>query len=248
MPRVNSPELYDPLTGVWSSTGEMLSPRSDHFAVCLANGKVLVGGGFSTSTVNTAELHDPDTGTWNATGAMNDGALDPDRDPAPGRQGAGGRRRASHESLRGTEDGRTLRPGERHVDLTGAMNISRNLHTATLLADGRVLVAGGMDQLEGGATRSSAEIYDPATGSWTLTGSLRRPRAFHTANLLPGGKVLVTGGGILSPNKLSYFIQAEVYDPATGEWTETGFPRTARVSHSATVVTGWPCSGGWGIQ
>ncbi len=65
-------------------------------------------------------------------------------------------------------------------------------HTATLLPNGKVLVAGGFN---GGFTiLTSAELYDPASGSWTATGSLNTARAYHTATLLPNGKVLVAGG------------------------------------------------------
>ena len=74
----------------------------------------------------------------------------------------------------------------------GILGEARVYHTATLLPSGKVLVAGG--QGIGGALLSSAELYDPATGTWTATGSLGTGRSFHTATLLPSGKVLVAGG------------------------------------------------------
>ena len=79
-------------------------------------------------------------------------------------------------------------PATGHWTTTGSLATARELHTATLLPNGMVLVAGG----EGGG--SSAELYDPASGSWTGTGSLVTARLFHTATLLPDGKVLVAGG------------------------------------------------------
>jgi hypothetical protein len=74
---------------------------------------------------------------------------------------------------------------------TGSLNIGRVLHTATLLPNGKVLVAGGDN---GGGILSSAELYDPASGTWSVTGSLNTARRSHTATLLPNGKVLVEGG------------------------------------------------------
>ena len=93
---------------------------------------------------------------------------------------------------------------------TGSLNAAREEHTATLLPNGKVLVAGGYD----GFTLSSAELYDPATGSWSNTGSLGTARRFHTATLLPSGKVLVAGG-----YNVGGFSTAELYDPATGSWS-----------------------------
>ena len=74
--------------------------------------------------------------------------------------------------------------------LTGSMNTARYFHTATLLPDGKVLVAGGFNE----ANVGSAELYDPETRAWTYTGSLATARRAHTATLLPNGLVLVAGG------------------------------------------------------
>ena len=75
---------------------------------------------------------------------------------------------------------------------TGSLNTARYLHTATLLPNGMVLVAGGFDSTSNAS--ASAELYDPASGTWTVTGSLNTARARHTATLLPNGMVLVAGG------------------------------------------------------
>ena len=75
---------------------------------------------------------------------------------------------------------------------------------------------------------------DPATGSWTGTGSLATARAYHTATLLPTGKVLVAGG--LGVSGFTSFASAELYDPATGVWSTTGSLGTARYNHTATLL------------
>jgi len=112
---------------------------------------------------------------------------------------------------------------------TGSLFTARTRHTATLLPNGKVLVAGGNN----GPALSGAELYDPATGTWTATGSLGTARERHTATLLPNGKVLVAGGAISLDGFLS---SAELYDPASGTWTATGSLLTARSFHTATLL------------
>lgn len=116
--------------------------------------------------------------------------------------------------------------------LTGRMHTVRGTgHTATLLADGRVLVAGGFDA----GAMQTAEIYDPATGSWNNTGDLVQSRGGQKANLLPNGKVLISGGdgGGSLPTPLS---SAELFDPATGTWSSTGAMHQKREDHTATSL------------
>src|SRR5579859_346272 len=96
----------------------------------------------------------------------------------------------------------------------GSLNIGRSGHTATLLPNGKVLVAGGENDVD---LIAEAEIYDPATGTWRFTGPMNLARTFHTATLLPNGKVLVAGG-----NNYGSLTNAELYDPASETWTITG--------------------------
>ncbi|CAF5113475.1 unnamed protein product, partial [Rotaria sp. Silwood1] len=94
------------------------------------------------------------------------------------------------------------------------MSTARCLHTASVLTNGKVLVAGGRS---GSSYWNSAELYDPSTGTWTNTGSMSSARGEHTASVLTNGKVLVAGG-----YGGSYLNSAELYDPSTGTWTNTG--------------------------
>jgi N-acetylneuraminic acid mutarotase len=118
---------------------------------------------------------------------------------------------------------------------TGKLNGARWGHTATLLPNGRVLVAGGRANDRSLAT---AEIYDPVKGSWSSTGSMIAPRWGATAILLPTGKVLVVGGDYAgSPGPtLGLGGVVELYDPDTGTWSSTGSLNTKRIVNSATLL------------
>ena len=121
-----------------------------------------------------------------------------------------------------------FQPASAGTFLTNApMNIARRAHSATLLLDGKVLVAAG--EGTNGGYLPNAERFDPATGVWLATGALTNQRAFHTATLLPNGKVLVAGGVHLE--------SAELYDPVSGTWTKTGSMLTARFQHTATLLS-----------
>ena len=103
--------------------------------------------------------------------------------------------------------------------------------TATRLADGTVLVAGGF----GTSSQATAERYDPATNTWTSAGSMREGRVGHTATLLPNGKVLVAGGAN-STQGGTYLATAELYDPAADGWRPAGALAGPRSGHTATPL------------
>lgn len=109
------------------------------------------------------------------------------------------------------------------------MTDARAAHTATLLQDGRVLVAGGIQR--DGVYLSSAELYNPVTAIFTNAGEMTTPRASHTATLLPTGKVLLVGGWARQ-----MLTSAEIYDPATGSFTATGSMQAARNAFTATLL------------
>ena len=174
----------------------MHDPRMEFTATLLPSGLVLVAGGCLTADCKTilasAELYHPHTGSWATTGSM-------------------------HQP--------------------------RAFQTATLLPDGRVLVAGGIvggcdTTLFCSPISAGAEIYDPRTGTWTMTGSMRQARARHTATLLPNGRVLVAGGAADGSNAATGnpLASAELYDPRTGKWTPTGSLRDAHYAHTAVLL------------
>ncbi|MEI7703517.1 MAG: putative Ig domain-containing protein [Deltaproteobacteria bacterium] len=113
---------------------------------------------------------------------------------------------------------------------TGSMTVARVFHTATRLANGKVLVAGGTT---GGVTLATAEIYDPATGAFTATGNMTLSRQEHAAVLLQDGRVLVIGG---FSTDVATVASAEIYDPATGTFTRTGSMATARQDFAAALL------------
>jgi hypothetical protein len=122
---------------------------------------------------------------------------------------------------------------------TGSMTVPRELHSATLLRSGKVLIAGGRTRIHfGEGILGSAELYDPATGRFTPTGLMTWPRPSHSATLLPDGKVLIVGGYAPGANPFipRRLDSAELYDPVTETFTPTGDMRNAHVCHSATLL------------
>src|SRR5262249_42014988 len=203
-----------PTTPTWSITGDLNVGRSFHASTLLPDGKVLVIGGLGGGPSNSAELYDPATEKWTPTGSSNLIHFYPTATLLPN---------GKVLVVSGTN---TVIPNEGGSELydpsTGTWSLTDPLiesfgltfHTATLLPNGKVLVAGGAyGDFVFIATRS-AWLYDPSTGKWTPTGDLNGGRANHTATLLPNGKVLVAGGEEADFDG-PIIDSAEIYDPAT---------------------------------
>jgi ELWxxDGT repeat protein len=225
-------ELYYVSTGAWVPMGNLNAARISHTGTRLLNGKVLVAGGSDPAgtSVTSAELFDPATGQWSVTASLNAARashtatlLQNGKVLAVGGYGNG--------TLAGAElYGPLIGSVGGTWTLSGSLNDRRLYHTATLLANGKVLVAGGLGN---GNPIKSTELYDPASGNWSATGNLTERRSRHTATLLPDGRVLVAGGFAANSVALK---SAEIYDPATGAWSSTGSLITARGTHAATLL------------
>ncbi len=236
---LTSAELYDPAGGTWSTTGTLAAARSNQTATLLPSGSVLVAAGFNGANTGTAkylasaELYDPASGNWTGTGSLGASRAAHTATFLPNGKvlvAGGVETNASGGGLKSAE---LYDPASGNWAATGSLATGRAGHTATLLSNGKVLVAGaGFNSL------ASAELYDPASGTWTATGSLANGRSSHTATLLPNGKVLVAGGSQPSANHgdPEALESAELYDPASGVWSETGSLAAARYSHTATLL------------
>jgi hypothetical protein len=228
---LSSAELFNPATGTWTVTGSMNDARAGHRAILLPNGLVLVVGGFGSS----AELYDPATGTWTLTGSMSVARDAHTATLLPNGQVlvAGG------FGLTGTLSSAELyTPATGTWTVTGSLNIARYAHQAVLLSNGQPLVLDGISTASGGIVKlSSTELYDPATGTWTVNGGTIQSGANFSVTLLGTGKVLIAGGitGVYPHEHVTN--AAELYDPSVGASVSTGSMKTARFDHSATLLT-----------
>jgi hypothetical protein len=224
-------EIYSPSTGAWTLTGSMATAREAFSAVVLKNGKVLVVGGLATSStlLSSAELYDPSTGKWSPAGKLS--VARSNHSATLLQNGhvlvAGGC--SANPCTTATADSELYDPGSNSWSTTGSLITHRAFHTATLLANGEVLVVGGTS----GSALNFCELYNPSFGKWFNAPSTTYARIQHAATLLQSGKVLVTGG---TPSRYP-LSSAELYDPSANTWALTGNMTTGRYAHTATLLT-----------
>ena len=235
---LTSAEIYDPCTGTFTATRGMSAGRYVHTATLLPNGKVLIAGGGGLHPVSSAEIYDPHAGTFAATGKMTLGRSYHTATLLGGGKvliagGTGSPDWPEEEGVfveRHVVSAELYDPSSRTFAATSTMTVPRSEHTATLLPDGKVLVAG--DVLGNEAEHLSVESYGP-DGAFAATGSMIVPRGSHTATLLPGGKVLIAGGTGSAGEDLA---STELHDPSAGTSTATSSMNAARSGHTATLL------------
>lgn len=193
---VKSAAIFDPSTGQWSKTGDMLEARAGHRALALADGRVLVVGGATDQvgsacnamypgctigkTIGTAEVFDPATGTFSAAGTMS------------------------------------------HPRIAFAM---------TRLHDDKLLVMGGADDT---TSLSSVDVFDPASASFAPTGSMIADRLYLSAATLGSGRVIAVGGKKANVTPLK---TTEIYDPVAGTWTTAKFVDEVRTAAAMLTLS-----------
>jgi N-acetylneuraminic acid mutarotase len=233
-PHLAFAEIYNPATNQWSAAAPMAHQRKDLGATLLPDGRVLVVGGREDTMepYTSTEIYDPATNSWSAgPDTAFPHALHTATRLADGRVLVTGGWKyvgPSSGSMDPVNDTAELYdPVSNSWTLLAPMNSKRLAHTATLLPDGRVLVAGGSN----GTDLVGAEVYDPVANTWTPTAEMLDARMMHAATLLSDGRVMVSGGRIGDPTN-----SVEVYDPATNSWS--AFPSLAfgRMFHTATLL------------
>jgi len=209
-------EIWDPATEAFSATGSVVESRSWQTATLLPGGRVLVVGGTGLGATPSA------TSPTGWTERDKAGAIKP--------------------STRGSAE--IWDPATETFSRTGSPRAYRGGGlTATLLLDGRVLIVGGEtgDLARNDAwygPQASAEIWDPASGRFTATGSMARIRYLHTATRLSDGRVLVVGG---TGERSAAFVdtgiaETEIWDPATGSFEDSASLAHGRLNSSAVLL------------
>ena len=218
---IASTVTYDPAAGTWSPVASLATARAVHTATLLPDGKVLAVGGWGPGsvTLSSVEVYDPVAGTWTAAPALDTTYADHTATLLPTGKvliaGAWVGVARNNVTLYDADAGKWTQVNGLPTPCTRCF--------AVPLADGRVLVGGG--------SSASSALYDPTTGVWSPTGTMKQVRANPTVVVLQDGRVLAITGDGNPPLSTS-----EVYDPATGTWTATGALGVPRYENTATLL------------
>jgi hypothetical protein len=231
-------ELFDPDSSTFAALPPMTSPRDLHTATLLPSGKVLITGGWRSGTnLNTAELFDPNSGTFKSLSHT----MTIERNGhsatllATGKVLIAGGDAGAAALVTNTAE--IFDPvTETFTSLPNTMTVTRANHSATLLPNGKVLIAGGYD---GSSYSDTAELFDPVSSTFTATPPMNLGRDVHSATLLANGKVLIAGGVYEVSVPVPPSNTAELFDPALGKFTSL-LPNTmnmGRQAHTATLLS-----------
>ena len=238
---LDTAERYNPSNGTWVAAGRLNLPRTQGNLILLQDGRALAtGGGIEGSpgwsSTASVELFDPSKGVWtigppmSVSRARHTATLLPGGDVLV----AGGATTFHGEVGSVTASAEIYSPRTNSWRAAAPMSIPRYVHQAALLANGRVLVAGGWSATSNtDASKASVEIYDPAANRWATAGSLVAARAeFVMVRLLDDRLLAVAGVG------RSYRLvdSAEIYDPAIGTWQSTGKLAEVKMWPAAVVL------------
>jgi len=231
-PNYNSAEIYNSESGMWENTTQMLEGRLVHRLLTLSNGNVIAIGGFLKKS---CEIFNPDSNSWGYTDSLET-------------------LKEYGNTVTQLVDGRILVVGGQYFDqstlqyiyyktceifnpatetwsFTDSLEEGRSGHTAILLKDGKLIVAGGRGDIN---HLKSCEIYDPVTNQWSFAGSLLHARIRHNAVLLSDGRLLVSGG--VTPDSTLGTRYCEMYDPVANSWSEAGEMTVPRTSHESVLL------------
>ncbi len=231
-PNYNSAEIYNGEIGLWENTTSMLEGRLVHHLLTLSNGNVIAIGGFLKKS---CEVFNPDSNSWRYTDSIET-------------------IKYWGSTVTPLDDGRILVVGGYYFNQSTLQNIYYNTceiydpateswsfidslsegragHTATILDNGKVLVAGGYGGIN---YLNSCEIYDPVTNQWSAAGNLLHARDYHSSLPLSDGRVLVSGG--TTPDSTLGTRYCEIYDPTANSWSEAGEMTVPRTSHKSVLL------------
>ena len=226
-----SAEIFDPRKRSFTPTSPMSTPRLGAASVRLRDGRVFVAGGEDETkkSVSSVELYDPKRGLWRYTGSMFVDRVNPSATLLSNGKVliVGGYQGDS--ACCALSSAEVYDPKKGTFYQTGSMRVARRNHTATLLNDGRVLVAGGYN----GNYVDSPEVYHPETGTFSPVESMGTPRRYPSANRLLDGRVLIIGG---ASDETTVLASTNLFIPGADRFQAAGPILLARLRHTTTLL------------